>query len=41
MELPIFSSSFKEFLISIKKESRIARLILSVFQLHNDGFKNM
>ena len=41
MQLPIFSSSFKEFLISIKKESRIARLILSVFQLHNDGFKNM
>lgn len=41
MQLPIFSNSFWEFLMSIKKESRIARLILSVFQLHNDGFKNM
>jgi hypothetical protein len=41
MKLPIFSDSFKEFLISIKKESRIARLILSVIQLYNDGFIHM
>jgi hypothetical protein len=41
MKLPIFSDSFIEFLNNIKKESRIARLIISVIQMHNDGFKNM
>jgi hypothetical protein len=41
MKLPIFSDSFIEFLKNIKKESRIARLIISVIQMHNDGFKNM
>ena len=41
MKLPIFSDSFIEFLNNIKKESRIARLIISVIQMHHDGFKNM
>ena len=41
MQLPKFSNSFWEFLVSIKNQSRIARLILSSFELYKDGFIHM